>query len=128
MAELSPGSPATPRGDGPAAGTPAPEGEEPEGGVVVRLPSRVGSAARARRARRLRVLVRPSRPLRRLRVTLRQGKRVVASGRRASLRSRGRITLTVRRGLRSGRASLRLTARDGAGRPVRVVRRVRLSR
>jgi secreted trypsin-like serine protease len=124
IAELSPGTPGPAPGGGPTPG-PAP-GTAP---AAVQLPRRLGSAARARRAGRIRLLVRTSRPLRGIRVTLRRGRVVVASGRRArALSARGRVSLRVRRGLRAGGAVLTLTARDSEGRRVRAVRRVRLRR
>lgn len=137
LEELSPRTESPPPGSGPVAGSPGSDGRSDGSGsdgdganapALVRLPSRLGSAARARRSDRLRVLVRPRRAIRGVRLTLRRRGRTVAVGRRASLRNRGRVTLRVRSGLRAGRAVLTLTARDAAGRRVRVVRRVRLSR
>jgi hypothetical protein len=107
------------------AGAPGPANSP----VLVRLPKRLRSAARARRSGRLRVLVRTSHRVRRIRIVVRRGRRVVAIGRRArTLHRRGRVTLRVRRGLRAGRATVILTARDGEGRRVRAVRRVRVTR
>ncbi len=138
MEELSPSTESPAPGSGPVAGQPGSDGQAGDGSgsgsdsgsapVLVRLPARLGSAARARRSDRLRVLVRPNRAIRGIRLTLRRGGRTVAAGRRGSLRSRGRVTLRVRSRLRAGRATLTLTARDAEGRRVRVVRRVRLSR
>jgi secreted trypsin-like serine protease len=119
-AELSPQSSPPPAGGGPAA-NPSP--------VAVTLPRRLGSAARARRSGRLRVLVRVSRPVSGIRLRLRRAGRTVASGRRArTLSARGRVTLRAGRRVRAGRALLVLTARDGDGRTVRAVRKVRLRR
>ncbi len=139
IAELSPQTSAPAAGSGPVAGG-SPETGDPNpppgsgagagtSPVLVRLPRRLGSASRARRAGRIRLLVRTSHPLRRIRVSVRRGRTVVASGRRAGvLRRSGRVTLRVRRALRSGRAVVTLTARDAEGRRVRAVRRVRLRR
>jgi len=123
ITELSPGSPAPAEGGGDGSGS-----DPPRAVPAVRLPGRLGSAARARRARRLSVLVRPTGRLRSVSVVLRRGGRVVASGRRGSLRGRGRVILRPRRGLRAGRALLTLTARDGEGRRIRVRRTVRVAR
>ena len=125
--ELSPGTEPPP----PGSGTPASSGGGSTPGstpVTARLPSRLGSAARARRARRLRVLVRPGGPLRSVSIVLRRNGRVVAAGKRAMLRRRGRVTLRPRRGLRAGRAVLTLIARDSEGRRIRVRRVVRIGR
>ncbi len=138
IAELSPGSPPPAPGSGPAAGGGG--GGEPDpprdGGttgatspVLVRLPARLGSAAAARRTRRLRVLVRANGPLSRIRIRLRRGGRVVGTGARArTLRRSGRVVVRLRRPARAGRVSIVLTARDGEGRSVRAVRRARFGR
>ena len=84
-----------------------------------------------RRGRRAYVTVRTSAPLRSIAVSVRRGKQVLASGRRASLRSaRGRVLIKrrVRSGLRPRRVTLRLSAIDAAGRRVVVQRTVRLRR
>jgi secreted trypsin-like serine protease len=137
--ELSPTTAAPGPGSGPVV-TPAPTGgggDQPAGedtalapsSPKVTLPRRLGSARRARALDRLPVRVRTSAPLRRLRVTLRRGGRVVAVGRRALLDgSAGRVTLRLRRPVRAGRATLRLTARDGSGRAVKASRTVRVQR
>ena len=95
----------------------------------VRLPA---SLRAVRRGRRASVLLRTTAPIRSIRVTLRRGKRVLASGRRSSLRaSRGRVTIRprVRRGLlRYRRATLRVSAVDAAGRRIVVQRAVRIRR
>lgn len=85
-----------------------------------------------RRGRRASMTLRTTAPVRSLRVSLRRGKRVLASGRRSSLRaSRGRVTIRplIRRGLlRYRRATLRVSAVDAAGRRIVVQRVVRLRR
>ena len=84
-----------------------------------------------RRGRRASVLLRTTAPLRTVRVSLRRGKRLLASGRRSSLRSRGRVLISprMRRGLvRYRRATLRVSAVDASGRRVVVQRVVRLRR
>ena len=140
IAELSPDAPAPERGSGPVAGDPPPpdDADPPQDAapttaatspVLVRLPPRLGSARRARRSGRLRVLVRASHSVRAIRIVVRRGRRIVAVGRQArTLRRRGRVTLRVRSGLRAGRATVTLTARDAEGRRVRAVRRVRVAR
>ena len=95
----------------------------------VTLPARLRSARLARRRGRLVVTLRSTTALRRIVLTLKRGRRTVAVGRRAALRSqRGRVTLKVRRGLRAGRATLRLSAVDAAGRRVGATRRVTVRR
>jgi hypothetical protein len=130
----TPGSPGG--GGGGAAPAPAGGGPAPAAAPSLAAPARarvtfatrLGSARRARRTRRLRVLIRSTQRLRGVVVTLRRGRRTVASGRATSLSGSRRITLRVRRGLRAGRATLRVQAVDGAGRRVTVSRRVRLTR
>lgn len=104
----------------------APEGARPVTRLTVSR--RLGSAARARRARRLSVVLETTEPVRGVRASLTQRSRTVAQGRLSKLVKVGRIRLRVGRGLRAGSAVLNLTARDGDGRRTRVVRRVRLSR
>jgi len=95
----------------------------------ISLPARLSSARVARRRGRLVVTLRTTVALRRLVLTLKRGRRTVADGRRAQLRSqRGRVTLRVRRGLRAGRATLRIRAVDPAGRRVAQTRRVTIKR
>jgi len=126
-------------GSGPVAGPTAPSGssEQPAGEETalapvaprVTLPRVLGSARRARARGRLAVRVRTTGPLRRVRVTLRDGGRIVAAGRRPRLRSpSGRVVLRLRAPVRAGGARLRLTARDRSGRTVRVARRVTVRR
>jgi len=67
-------------------------------------------------------------PVRGVRARLRQRSRTVARGSLRRLIKRGRLRLRVGRGLRAGPAVLTVAARDGEGRRVRVVRRVRLRR
>lgn len=85
-----------------------------------------------RRGRRASVMLRTTAPLRSIAVSLRRGKRVLASGRRSSLRAtRGRVTIRprIRRGLlRYRRATLRVSAVDASGRRIVVQRVVRLRR
>ncbi len=142
IAELSPGSPPPAPGSGPAAGGGGGGGgggepDPPSGGgtpgatspVLIRLPARLGSAAAARRTRRLRVLVRANGSLSRIRIRLRRAGRVIGAGGRArTLRRRGRVVVRLRRAPRAGRVSIVLTARDAEGRPVRAVRRARFGR
>ena len=114
----------------PAPGTgtpPASSSAAPSLGVPAR--ARITLPARLQvRGRRLRVLVRATQRLRSVRLTLRIGRRTVATGRASSLSGRRRITLRARRGLRAGRAVLRLTAVGADGRRVTSSRRVRITR
>ena len=114
----------------PAAGSGPPVTQAPAAARTrLTLPRRLGSARRARATRRLTIRLRTSRPVRTLRVTLRQRGRTVAAGRRTRLSgSAGRVRLRVRRSLRAGRATLRVTARDANGAVVRASRTVRLRR
>ena len=129
---ISGSTPAPAPAPAPTGGTPpppvAPPSLAPPTRTQVVLPRRLGSARRAVRARRLRVLVRSSARLRSIRITLRHGRRTVASGRASSLSGRRRIALRVRKGLRRGTATLRLTAIGPDGRRVTVSRRVKLTR
>ena len=109
-------------GDGAAAPLAAPAPARLE------LPARIGSARAARRTRRLRVVIGATERFRDVRVSLRIGRRTVATGRVSVLRGRRRISLRVRRGIRAGRATLLVTARDARGRRVSVSRRVRITR
>ena len=125
---------ATSGGGAPAAGTgTAGDSGSPSSPAALRarlrLPSRLGSARRARRTRRLTITLRSSAPLGRIVVTLRRRSRLVAVGVRPSLRTAsGRVVLRVRRGLRPGRARLRVSARDALGRQVSAARRVTIRR
>lgn len=92
------------------------------------LASRLGSARAARRRGRVLLRVLTERPLRDVRVVVRQRGRIVAAGRRASVTRTGRLRLAPRRGLRRGGALVTLTARDEVGRRVAVGRRVTLTR
>ena len=116
----------------PASDTPPPASAPPAATTPARprivLPARLGSARRAVRARRVRVLVRSSTQLRSVRITLRRGRKLVASGRASSVGARRRVSLKVRRGLRRGTATLKLTALTPDGRRVSVSRRVKLTR
>jgi len=85
------------------------------------LPSRIGSARRARSRRSLVVSLRATGILRHARVTLRQRGRTVAAGRTIALTGRGRVFLTALRSIRAGRAVLTVSGFDDQGR--RVVRR-----
>jgi len=94
----------------------------------VTLPSTVRVVRRGRRAS---VTLRTTAPLRSIAVSLRRSTRVLASGRRASLRgSRGRVLVRprVRRGLRLRRVTLRVSAIDASGRRIVAQRTVRLRR
>jgi trypsin len=115
-------------GSGTAPAPSAPPSLTPPARPQIVLPARLGSARRALRSRRLRVLVRATTRLRSVRITLRRGRRLVATGRASSLSGRRRITLRVRPGLRRGAATLRLTARRPDGSRVSVSRRVTLTR
>jgi len=131
LAELSSGS-------APAAGPPAPaDASDPaaadDGGLApvavrLRLPSVLGPVRRSRASRRrIAVRVRSSGPIRRVRASLVQRGRTVATGTRSRrFRRSGLVTLRLRRAVRTGRAILRVTARDGSGRLVTSSRRVRL--
>ena len=109
----------------PAAAPPAPVA----GALAAPLRARLILGKRLRASRRLTIRLATTQPLRSIVVTLRRGRRTLAVGRRASLRSpSGRVVLRRRRGIRPGRAVLRLRAVDATGRRVSAVRRVRLSR
>jgi secreted trypsin-like serine protease len=116
----------------PTAGGGASPGGSSAGTAALPLRARLTLPARipiARRGRRVVVTVGTTAPLRSLVVTLKRARRTLASGRRATLRSRrGRVTLRARtrRVLRPGRATLRLTATDATGRRVTAARTVRL--
>lgn len=146
LGELSP-APPPPGGDagaggggavgGGQTGAPASGGSPGTGGdgtgtatdlARLLVPRRLGSAARARRTKRLGVVLRTTAPVRGVRARLLQRSRTVARGTLGRLTRRGRLKLRVGRGLRAGRAVLTVAARDGDDRRVRVVRRVRLSR
>jgi len=148
LSELSPASPASPgasTGTGAGGSAPAGGGQtgppvgadgDPAGAATERarllariwVPRRLGSAGRARRAKRLGVVLTTTAPVRGVRARLRQRSRTVARGSLRRLIKRGRLRLRVGRGLRAGPAVLTVAARDGEGRRVRVVRRVRLRR
>ena len=124
-------APASAPGGGSATGT----AESSSASAIVPLRARLilPSTLRViRRGRRAVVVVRTTAPLRALTVTLQRGRRTLATGRRATLRSsRGRVTLktrTRRSLLRTRRATLRLTALDTTGRRITATRAVRLRR
>jgi Trypsin len=117
IAGLSPGTAPPPASGGPG-----------DAALRIGLPRRLGSAARARRDRSLRVLLRPTGSIHAIGVTLRRGGRIVASGRRDVVLRSGRVTLKVRHGLRAGRAVLTVSAVDVAGHRVHARRTVSLTR
>ena len=117
-----------PSGGGESGSGSEPESERASLPARLSVPSRLGSAARARRVKRLSVLVRSTSSVRLLRARISQRSHTVARGSRSSLARKGRITLKPARNLRAGKAFLIVTARDSQGRNVRVVRRVRISR
>ena len=94
----------------------------------LRVSRRLGSASRARRAKRLSVMLRTTAPVRRVRARLRQDSRTVAVGSLSEVSNAARLRLRPTRPLRAGAAVLTVVARDGEGRTIRLVRRVRLSR
>ena len=126
-----PSPPAGPAPGAPGAATPGGAASAfPVGASPLRARLTISSILRrTRRSRRVAVTVRTTAPLRSIRVTLKRGKRTIATGRRAALRGkRGRIFLTAksRRLLRSGRVTIRLTATDTTGRRLTATRRARL--
>jgi secreted trypsin-like serine protease len=124
-------APAPPAGPAAAAGQAAPPAASaPSGRLAAPLRTRLIAPRRVRIGRRIRVVLRTGTRLRQITVSLRRGRRLPASGRRATLRAgRGRVVLTARRRrIAPGRATLRVRARDASGRRVALTRSVRLTR
>lgn len=116
IAELSASPATTPSGStsGPTVGASTPTARR------LTLPTRVG--------RSLRVTVRSTERLRRVKLVLVRGGRTLAAGGAKSVSGRRTIKLRARRSFGSGRATLRATARDASGRIVKASRRVKVRR
>jgi len=120
---------------GPAGGQQAGGGDDRAGEgsdqgrppARLRVSRRLGSASRARRTRRLRVLVRSTAPIHHVRARLTQGSRTVAWGSLNKLDDAARVRLRPGRHLRAGPAALALVARDIDGHSIRITHHVRLS-
>jgi secreted trypsin-like serine protease len=121
----------------PASAAPGTSGSAPSTGAATKpgtfatpLRARLQLPARLKLGRKLTVTLRTTGALKTIRVTLRRGKRTLASGTRASLKgSSGKITLKRRaKRVTAGKARLVLTAVDATGAKVSTTRAVTLRR
>ncbi|HEX8102448.1 MAG TPA: serine protease [Solirubrobacteraceae bacterium] len=109
------------------AGTPAAPGSGSGSDSAGTLPARprITFSRKLRASGKLRLRIRSSVPLRRVRVTVRRGKRTLATARRARVRSRATLRLRRRGRLTKGRVTVTIRARAG-GEAIRVRGRARL--
>jgi hypothetical protein len=118
------GAPAGSPNPGPGSGAaPAPSGSARRA-VLSLASTRLGSA----RARRLRLGLRTTAPVTRLRITVTRRGRVVARGARTRLTSRGTVTLRRVRPASAGAVRVTVRARQADGAGVRLDRVARLAR